>query len=126
MYNMRKTYAYNGIILGVLLGIVAGAYTDSVVLGVIAAIGASVICFLVIRAIENAISRGVDAASDKISEAFANRNKAARPDTRQHTPAPPADPIHTGAENIRCAKCGAALEKGAEFCTQCGTRVSEK
>ena len=60
---MRKTYAYNGIILGVLLGIVAGAYTDSVVLGVIAAIGASVVCFLVIRAMENAISRGFSAPS---------------------------------------------------------------
>ena len=64
---MRKTYAFNGIILGVLFGIFVWAKTNSTVAGIGVAIAASVVCFLIIKGIENAISAGVDRASDAIT-----------------------------------------------------------
>lgn len=64
---MRKTYAFNGIIIGVLFGILVWAKTNSTVAGIGVAIAASVVCFLIIKGIENAISAGVDRASDAIT-----------------------------------------------------------
>ena len=57
---MRKTYAYNSIIIGVLIGLLAWASTENVVLGVLACVGVSIIGFVIIRLIEQAIGKGVD------------------------------------------------------------------
>ena len=64
---MRKTYAFNGIIIGVLFGILVWAKTNSSVAGIGVAIAVSVVAFLIIRGIENAISAGVDKASEAIT-----------------------------------------------------------
>ena len=52
---MRKTYAYNSIIIGVLVGLLAWASTENVV---------------IIRIIEKAIGKGVDAAADAAAKAY--------------------------------------------------------
>ena len=59
---MRKTYAYNSIIIGVLVGLLAWASTENVVLGVLACV--------IIRIIEKAIGKGVDAAADAAAKAY--------------------------------------------------------
>lgn len=64
---MRKTYAFNGIIIGVLFGILVWAKTNSSVAGIGVAIAVSVVAFLIIKGIENAISAGVDKASEAIT-----------------------------------------------------------
>ena len=73
---MRKTYAYNSIIIGVLVGILAYTSTESAILGIGACLGVSIVGFIVIRLLENAISRGVDHADDRAAEAWENhKNK---------------------------------------------------
>ena len=78
---MRKTYAYNSIIIGVLVGLLAWASTESVVLGVLACVGVSIVGFVIIRLIEQAVSKGVDAAADAASKAY--RNHKARKDEQK-------------------------------------------
>ena len=60
---MRKTYAYNSVIIGSLLGILIWAETESIVLGVLAAIAVTIIGFIVIRLLENILSAGADKAA---------------------------------------------------------------
>ena len=67
---MRKTCAYNSIIIGVLVGLLAWASTENVVLGVLACVGVSIIGFVIIRLIEKAIGKGVDAAADAAAKAY--------------------------------------------------------
>ena len=67
---MRKTYAYNSIIIGVLVGLLAGASTENVVLGVLVFGGVSIVGFVIIRIIEKAIGKGVDAAADAAAKAY--------------------------------------------------------
>ena len=67
---MRKTYAYNSIIIGVLVGLLAWASTENVVLGVLGCVGVSIIGFVIIRLIEKAIGKGVDAAADAAAKAY--------------------------------------------------------
>lgn len=67
---MRRTYAYNSIIIGFLLGILVYATSKSVVLGIVTGLGVSVVGFIIIRAIEKAIDKGVDKASEKISQSY--------------------------------------------------------
>ena len=67
---MRKTYAYNSIIIGVLVGLLAWASTESVVLGVLACVGVSIVGFVIIRFIEQAIDKGVDVAADAAVKAY--------------------------------------------------------
>ena len=66
---MRKTYAYNSIIIGMLVGLLAWASTKNVVLGVLACVGVSIVGFVIIRLIEKAIGKGVDAAADAVAKA---------------------------------------------------------
>lgn len=62
---MRKTYAYNSIIVGALVGVIVYASTDgSVALALLATIAVSVVGFIIIKAIENVIAKGYEAASD--------------------------------------------------------------
>lgn len=65
---MRKTYAYNGIVIGILLGLYVGVASKSGVLCVLAMVGISVLAFAAIRLLENAIDAGVDKASEAISQ----------------------------------------------------------
>ncbi len=67
---MRKTYAYNSIIIGVLVGILAYASTESAILGIGACLGVSIVGFIVIRLIENAVDKGVDKAVDAAGRAW--------------------------------------------------------
>lgn len=67
---MRKTYAYNSVIIGALLGLLVGAATENVVLGILACVGVSIVGFVIIRLIERAISKGIDAAVDAAAEAY--------------------------------------------------------
>ena len=67
---MRKTYAYNSIIIGFLLGLLAWVSTDSMVLGVLACVMVSIVGFVIIRAIEKAVYKGADAAVDAVSKAY--------------------------------------------------------
>lgn len=67
---MRKTYAYNSIIIGVLVGLLAWVSTENVVLGILACVGVSIVGFVIIRIIEKAIGKGVDAAVDAAEKAY--------------------------------------------------------
>lgn len=67
---MRKTYAYNSIIIGVLVGLLAWASTENVVLCILACVGVSIVGFVIIRIIEKAIGKGVDAAADAAAKAY--------------------------------------------------------
>lgn len=70
---MRRTYAYNSITIGFLVGMLVYASTNSGGLAALACAAVSVVGFIVIRLIENAISRGVDKAADKVSDAWRRR-----------------------------------------------------
>ena len=67
---MRKTYAYNSIIIGVLLGLLVYVSTENVILAVAACLAASVVGFIIIRLIENVLYKGVDKAADAVSKAW--------------------------------------------------------
>lgn len=72
---MRKTYAYNSIIIGVLVALLVYVSTESVALGILTLLGVSVVGFIVIRLIENAIGAGVNKAADAASKAWQNRKQ---------------------------------------------------
>ena len=65
---MRKTYAYNSIIIGVLVGLLAWVSTENVVLGILACVGVSIVGFVIIRIIEKAIGKGAAKAYRKHKE----------------------------------------------------------
>lgn len=67
---MRKTYAYNAIVIGAVVGLLIWAYMENVVLAILAAVGISVVGFVAIRFIENAISAAVDKGVDAATEAY--------------------------------------------------------
>ena len=74
---MRRTFAYNGIIIGILVGLLIGVAAKSAAVMIIAMIGISILAFAIIRLFENAVSAGVDKAAsaieDKINERKNNR-----------------------------------------------------
>ncbi|MBQ4290344.1 MAG: hypothetical protein II719_04035 [Clostridia bacterium] len=72
---MRKTYAYNSIIIGVLVGILVGVSTNNLVLAILACLGISIVGFILIRLLENALSRGVDKAVDAATKAYENHKQ---------------------------------------------------
>lgn len=72
---MRKTYAYNSIIIGVLVGLLVWVSLENAVLGILACLGVSIVGFIVIRVIENAIGKGVDAAVDAATRAYQKRKE---------------------------------------------------
>lgn len=69
---MRKTYAYNSIIIGVLVGLLVGASTENIVLAILALLGVSIVGFVVIRLIENLISNLIDKGVDAAGKAYRN------------------------------------------------------
>ena len=72
---MRKTYAYNSIIIGILIGILVYVSSDSLILAILACLGISVVGFVVIRLLEKALSRGVDKAVDAATKAYENHKQ---------------------------------------------------
>lgn len=70
---MRKTYAYNSIIIGFLVALYVYVSTESLVLGIVTLLGVSIVGFIAIRAIERLIGKGVDKAVDAASNAMQNR-----------------------------------------------------
>ena len=72
---MKKTYAYNSIILGMLVGLLVWVSADNIVLGILACIGVSVVGFIIIRFIEKAIGKGVDAAVGAAQRAYQNHKE---------------------------------------------------
>ena len=126
---MRKTYAYNSILVGFMLGLLVGVTTQSVVLGILAGLAVSIVGFVVIRLIENAIGRGVDKAAEKISEAHRRRkeqrtveNGGLRRPVATQRPA-----LATAGANANgrcfCKRCGARLRVDALYCSSCGEAV---
>ena len=71
---MRKTFAYNSIIIGVLIGVLVGIKAGTV-LGIIVGIAVSAVGFFAIRAIENALYKGADAAEQAIKTALKNKKE---------------------------------------------------
>ena len=61
---MRKTYAYNSIIIGFLIGLLVAVQTDKIVLGILAGLGVAVVGFVLIRLLEKGIAKGVDKGVD--------------------------------------------------------------
>ncbi len=80
---MRKTYAYNSIIIGVLVGLLVYVSTESILLGILALVGVSVVGFILIRLLENAISKGVDTAVDAASRGIQKRREQKNQKNRQ-------------------------------------------
>ena len=133
---MRRTYAYNSIIIGVLIGILVYTTTRNVALTVLAGIGVSVVGFIIIRLIENAISKGVDKASDKIQEAYHRRKEQKAIENGNYS-----EPVTTQMPNrdttqfprntensienntAYCPHCGAKINAESKFCPACGKSV---
>ena len=67
---MRKTYAYNYILIGILVGILVYVSSENLLLAILALLGVSVLGFIVIRVIENLISKGVDTTVDAAGKAY--------------------------------------------------------
>ncbi|MBQ6633034.1 MAG: hypothetical protein IJH80_02440 [Ruminococcus sp.] len=70
---MRKTYAYNSIIIAFLLALVIYLSTESTVLTVVAFFAIAIGGFVLIKAIENALYKGVDKAVDAAADAIRKR-----------------------------------------------------
>jgi threonine/homoserine/homoserine lactone efflux protein len=67
---MRKTSAYNSLIIGAMIGMLVWVSTNSAVLGILAWVGISLVGFVAIRALEKATYKGADAAADAIKKAY--------------------------------------------------------
>lgn len=67
---MRKTYAYNSIIIGFLVGLLVYVSSESLVLGIITCIGISIVGFVIIRALEKLFYKGANAAVDAATKAY--------------------------------------------------------
>ena len=137
---MRKTYAYNSIIIGVLVGMLVGVSSDSVVLAVLAGLGVAVVGFIVIRLIENAINAGADKLADKATDAYRRHKEqkamqngsfvqqnttqmpgAAQAQQRTVFPQQTAAAAETASEQMSvCPSCGAQVRAAARFCPSCG------
>ena len=127
---MRKTYAYNSIIIGVLLGLGVGASAKSVILGIIVGIIVSVAGFFIIKLIENALYNAANKATNKITESYQKRKaekmRSFDDTSMQKTQFPSRSiPSDDSANNndIICPQCGAVLPRGAAFCAYCGTEI---
>lgn len=141
---MRKTYAYNSIIIGFLVGLLVGVSSDSAVLAVLAGLGVAIVGFIVIRVIENAINAGVDKAADKVKEAYSKHKQKTMPASAVVPPATTQMPSSTQAAQrttfpqqaetpapatsaeptVPCPNCGAQVRAAARFCPSCGGEMT--
>lgn len=142
---MRKTYAYNSIIIGFLVGMLVGVSSDSVVLAVLAGLGVAVVGFIVIRLIENAINAGADKLADKATDAYRRHKEqkalqngsfvqqnttqmpgAAQAQQRTVFPQQTAAAAETASEQMSaCPSCGAQVRAAARFCPSCGGEMRQ-
>ncbi len=107
---MRRTWAYNGIVIGFLIGFWVWAVTQSTGLAVVAGIVVSAVAFLVIRFLENLIYAGAEKAGEKIREAYEKRK----------------EPLQTSdLPSRQCKACGAKIEAGRVTCKECGSVQNE-
>ncbi len=104
---MRKTYAYNSIIIGVLLGLLVGIKAGTA-LGIIVGIAVSVVGFFIIRAIENVLYKGADAATKAVKNAIDNKKQEIKA---------------AEAESKTCPNCGSKQNADVAFCRNCGTKL---
>ena len=77
---MRKTYAYNSIIIGFLVGLLF-VVKGQTALGIILGIVISVVGFFIIKGIENALYKGANAAGQAVVNAV---KKRANEDSEQY------------------------------------------
>ena len=104
---MRKTYAYNSIIIGVLLGMLVGIKAGTA-LGIVVGIVVTVAGFFIIKAIENVLYKGADAATQAIKKTIDNKKQE----------------IKTAeAEMKTCPNCESKQNSDAAFCRNCGTKL---
>lgn len=140
---MRKTYAYNSIIIGFLVGLLVGASSDSVVLAVLAGLGVAIVGFIVIRVIENAIDAGVNKAADKVKDAYSKHKQKTMPASAVVPPVTTQMPSSTQAAQrttfpqqaeapapaasaeptVPCPNCGGQVRAAARFCPFCGAAM---
>lgn len=83
---MRKTYAYNSIIIGALLGITVGASTKSVVWGIVVGLAVSVVGFIIIKLVENALYAAANKATKKAQDAYQRRKARKIQETDKYDP----------------------------------------
>lgn len=133
---MRKTYAYNSIIIGGLLALLVYLTSNSIPLTILTGVGVSVGGFIVIRLIENAIYKGVDKAVDKIHDAYQQRKEqkiisngtlsntqtTQMPD-RNTTQFPQKTEGSAESGTSLCPNCGAKITARAKYCPACGKSV---
>lgn len=67
---MRKTYAYNSIIIGFLVGLLVAVSSKSIVLAILAGLAVAVVGFVAIRALEKLMDKAGDKAVDAVSNAY--------------------------------------------------------
>ena len=67
---MRKTYAYNSIIIGFLVGLLVAVKTENIVLAILAGLGVAVVGFVLIRLLEKGIAKGVNKGVDAAAYAY--------------------------------------------------------
>ena len=133
---MRKTYAYNSIIFGFLFGILVYVSTESIVLTILTVLGVSVVGFILIRLLENALSRGVDKAVDKVSDAYRERKARKAAENGSYAPSNTTQmpnrtttqfPQRGGQDSQRassfCTACGAKISAASQFCPGCGRKL---
>ena len=71
---MRKTYAYNSIIIGFLVGMIVGIKAGTVP-GILVGIVVAVVGFFLIRALERLLYRGEEAAIDAIKRSIKEKKR---------------------------------------------------
>ncbi len=117
----RKTWAYNGIVIGFLIGLWVWGLTQSTPLAVLAGIGVSIVAFLGIRFLENLIYNGAEKAEEKIREAYENRKSATAKGKTKKCKSCGAEVAY---ERLTCSECGALQkEKSSPKCRSCGTEI---
>ena len=67
---MKKTYAYNSIIIGFVVGLWVAVSSNNIVLAILAGLGVAVVGFVVIKALEKLLDKAGDKAVDAVTNAY--------------------------------------------------------
>ncbi|MBQ1553785.1 MAG: zinc ribbon domain-containing protein [Clostridia bacterium] len=129
---MRKTYAYNGIIIGFLIGLYFGVKTRKLVVGIVVGLLVSVAAFVIIKVIENAVNKGADKLTDKAQEALQKRKEQKAIENGSVQPQAPAQPLtqfpgrsegEAAPQQRVCPNCGQPADAEDVFCKSCGGKI---